>query len=146
MPDRTFERAAKRSKSHAYANSFAEALRRNSDIKIIEEGNANANYFCAEVSGTPVAISPLASHEGWWEKPSDGFAHVRKGLGCKWGVVLLALGKSEVDGFWITGPDFERLLGHHSKIHSDDVVRAERRGQAHRFKDFEKFVELLEKW
>jgi len=145
MPDGTFERAAKRSKSHDYANSFAEALRRNSDIEIIEEGNASTNYFCAEVGGAQVAISPLVSHEGWWEKPSDGIARMWKGLGCKWGVVLLALGKSKVDGFWISGPDFEDLFRYHSKIHSADVERAEWRGQAHRSEDFPKFVELLSK-
>ena len=145
MPEGTFERAAKRSKSHDFANSFAEALRRNSEIKIIEEGNASTNYFCAEVGGIQVAISPLASHEGWWEKPSVGFTRMRKSLGCKWGVVLLALGKSKVDGFWISGPDFDDLFSYHSKIHSDDIERAERRGQAHRFDDFPKFVELLSK-
>jgi hypothetical protein len=64
MPEGTVERAAKRSKSHDFANSFAEALRRNSEIKTIEEGNASTNYFCAEVGGIQVAISPLASHEG----------------------------------------------------------------------------------
>ena len=78
------------SKSHDYANSFAEALRRSSDIKIVEEGKASTNYFRAEVGGAQIAISPLASHVGWWEKPSVGFTRMRKELGCKWGVVLLA--------------------------------------------------------
>ncbi|MEK6762571.1 MAG: hypothetical protein AABY96_07630 [Nitrospirota bacterium] len=131
------------SKSHDYANSFAEALRRSSDIKIIEENKASTNYFRAEVGGAQIAISPLASHVGWWEKPSVGFTRMRKELGCKWGVVLLALSKSKVDGFWIRGSDFEDLFGEHSKVHSDDVEKAERMGQAHRFDDFPKFVELL---
>jgi hypothetical protein len=78
MADDTFEGAAKRSKSHDFANSFAEALRRESQIKIIEEGNASTNYFCAEVSGIQIAISPFASHEGWWDKPTDGFSHARE--------------------------------------------------------------------
>ena len=101
--------------------------------------------FCAEVGGAPVAISPLASYVGWWERPSDGFTRMRKERGCKWGVVLLALSKSKVDGFWMSGPDFEDQFRYHTKIHLDDVETAGRRGKAYRFEDFPKFVELLSK-
>ena len=141
--ERSSDRAAKRSKSHEYANHFAEALQKRSGINILKEGNASTNYFCAEVDGAQVAISPLASHEGWWEKPSVGFVRMYKRRGCKWGVVLLELRKSYVDGFWIQGPDFESFFGHHTKIHSDNIERAERKGVAHRFRDFEKFLELV---
>jgi len=137
-------RATKRSKSHNYANCFAEALERHG-IRIIEQGNGSVNYFCAEVNGSAIAISPLASHDGWWEKPSDGFVQLRKRLGCRWGIVFLAWNKSEVHGFWIEGPDFEKELGHYTKIHGDHVERAERRGMAHRFGDLEKFVEIIVK-
>lgn len=58
-------------------------------------------------------------------------------------VVLLELRKSQVDGFWIQGPDFETFFGHCTKIHSDDIERAERKGVAYRFRDFEKFLELV---
>lgn len=142
---RSSERATKRSKSHNYANHFAEALQHGLGIRIIEQANGNANYFCAEVSGSATAISPLASHDGWWEKPSDGFAQLRKRLGCRLGIVFLALSKSEVHGFWMAGPDFETELGHHTKIHGDHVERAERRGLARRFLDLGKFIEIIAK-
>ena len=105
------DRAAKRSKSHEYANHFAEALQKRGGINILEEGNASTNYFCAEVDGTQVAISPLASHEGWWEKPSVGFVRMYKRRGCKWGVVLLELRKSYVMAFGYRGLILSRFSG-----------------------------------
>lgn len=141
--ERSSERAAKRSKSHEYANHFAEALQKRSGVNILEGGNASTNCFCADVGGAQVAISPLASHEGWWEKPSDGFVRMYKRRGCKWGIVLLELRKSQVDGFGMQGPDFESFFGHCTKVHSDDIEGAERKGVAYRFRDFEKFLELV---
>jgi len=141
--EKASERAAKRLKSHEYANHFAEALQKMSGIHILEECNSAKNYFCADVGGIQVAISPLASHEGLWEKPSDGFVDMCKRRGCKWGIVLLELRKSQVDGFWIPGGDWQSFFGHYTKIHSDNVERAERKGMAHRFRNFDKFLELV---
>ncbi len=138
-------RAVKRSKSHEYPNNFAEALRKKSSINIVEEGSATTNYFCGDIGGVQVVISPLASHEGWWEKPSEGFASMYKRRSCKTGIVLLELKKTQVDGFWIAGQDWELFIGHYTKINLDNVERAERKGIAHRFIDFDKFLELVSK-
>lgn len=44
-----------------------------------------------------------------------------------------------LDGFGIQGTDFESCFRHYTKIHSDNVDRAELK--AHRFGDFEGFIE-----
>jgi hypothetical protein len=109
--ERSSECAAKRSKSHEYANHFADALQKRSGINILEEGNASTNNFCAEVGGAQVAISPLASHEGWREKPSVGVVRMYKRRGCKWGIVLLELRKAVSMAFGYKGLILSRFSG-----------------------------------
>lgn len=68
---------------------------------------------------------------------------MHKRRGCEWGIVLLQLGKTYVDGFWISGKDWESGFGRYTKINLDNVERAERKGIARRFRNFDQFLELV---
>jgi hypothetical protein len=137
------ERMSKRWLSHTLAKSFVDDLEREG-AKILETTTGNANYFCVEISGAPVAVSPFGSHEGFWEKLSDGFRTRKDELGCRWGVVLFVL--PEKRGLWIEGNDYDAyVLRGGEKVHSFEVERAEKLGKAQPFYDSKEFFELISK-
>jgi hypothetical protein len=111
-------------------------------VRILEMGKRNANYFFMEVDGKAWRISPFASHEEWWEKPSNGFRSSLKSRCCEWRVVLFVLPKCE--GVWLAGHDFdEHVLKDKSKVNAPDVHYAIDRGIATTFRDLAEFISLL---
>ena len=57
-------RAAKRTKrelSHTLANGFLYTLE--PWVRLLEEPSGNANYFCVEIDGITLGITPFDSHE-----------------------------------------------------------------------------------
>ncbi|MGD9851067.1 MAG: hypothetical protein AB7T38_07360 [Nitrospirales bacterium] len=127
--------------SHAIANSFVNLLE-SAGARILDVGKGNANYFLAEISGFPIAMSIFASQKQWWEKPSQGFRNMIKERGCKWGVVLFDLKDKKM--LWISGDFFdEHLLQGREKINFPDIAQAERSGYAIKVSRIEDFLELL---
>ncbi len=137
------ERMSKRSLSHNLAKSFVDELQ-GKGAKILETTTGNANYFCVEISGAPVAVSPFGSHEGFWDKLSYGFRTRKDELGCRWGVVLFFLPGNR--GLWIEGNDYDAyVLRGGEKVHSFEVERAEELGKAQPFYGGKEFLELISK-
>lgn len=135
------EKADKRRLSHALANGLIE-ITLAGGAKLVEVGPGNANYFCAEIEGVQVVVSPFASHDGWWDKVSDGFRALVKRRGCRWGVALFNL--PDKKGIWFEGEDYDlHVLRGHETVNKIDVIRAERSGTGHAFSDDEGFLRLL---
>lgn len=136
-------RAATRTKrelSHALANGFLHTLLPWTSSH--KKFSGNANYFCVEIDDIPLAVTPFGSHFGWWEKPSQGFREMITRKGCRWGVVLFNLPKS--DGWWIEGSDFdERVLKGRKKVNLSEVYQAQKEGIAKPFSESEEFIELI---
>jgi len=111
-------------------------------VRILETGKGNANYFFMEVDRNTWGISPFASHEEWWEKPSDGFRSAIKARSCKWGVVLFVLPKRE--GVWIPGNDFDaHVLKDKKKVNAPDVNIARHKGIARIFHEPDEFLSFV---
>jgi len=137
------EKISKREASHRLANGFMDLLC-SGGAKILEVGRGNSNYFCAEINGKSVAISPFGSHEEFWEKVSDGFRTLYAKRACRWGVVLFIL--PEKRGVWIEGNDYDSHVLHDKellKVNSLEVKKAERSGIAHSFADCAEFINLI---
>ena len=133
----------KRELSRALAKSFMDSLE-SEGAKILDTTTGSANYFCAEIGGVPVAISPFGSHEGFWEKLSAGFRDLKEKRGCRWGVVLFVL--PEKRGLWIEGDDYDTyVLQERKKVHLIEVARAEKSEKAHSFHDSKEFLDLITK-
>ena len=128
-------RAAKRTKrelSHALANGFVYTLE--PWVRLLEKPSGNANYFCIEIDGVTLAVTPFGSHEEWWEKPSKGFREMVARKRCRWGVALFNLSKR--DCLWIEGPDFdESVLKGREKVNSSEVQQAQRARIANAFSE-----------
>jgi hypothetical protein len=134
-------RADKRRLSHALRTGLIEILQAKWAI-LVEPGPGNANYFCAEIDGVQVAVSPFASHDGWWEKVSDGFRSLGKRRGCRWGVALFNL--PDERGVWFEGEDYDlHVLRSHETVNKIDAQRAERLGIGHSFSNDEEFFRLI---
>jgi len=141
--ERKKERITKGEASHRLAKGFMDLLV-GEGVRILETGIGNANYFCAEINGSPVAISPFGSHEEFWEKVSIGFRSLYVKRACRWGVVLFIL--PEKRGIWIEGNDYDSHVLHDrelKKVNSYEVKKAERSGLAHSFCDCKEFVNLI---
>lgn len=135
------DRADKRCLSHKLANGLIE-IARAKGAKLIEAGPGNANYFCTEIDGVQIAVSPFASHDGWWERVSDGFRSLLKRRGCRWGVALFDL--PEKRGLWFEGEEYDpHVLRGHETVHKIDVQRAEHKGIGQSFCNDEEFLRLL---
>jgi len=135
------KRVDKRWLSHALAKFFMDSLEY-AGVRILESGTGNANYFCAEIGGAPVAISPFGSHEEFWDKVSDGFRSLVMRRACRWGVVLFVL--PERKGLWIEGSNYDaQVLQKQEKVHSPEVRRAEKLGIAHAFYETKGFMDLI---
>jgi hypothetical protein len=135
------DRADKRRLSHALANGLIEIVQANG-AKLIETRPGNANYFCAEIDGVQVAVSPFASHDGWWERVSDGFRSLVKRRDCRWGVALFHLPGRK--GIWFEEEDYDfHVLRGHETVNRIDVISAERSGIGQAFSDDEEFLRLL---
>jgi len=127
--------------SHQLAKGFMELLEREG-IRLLETGTGNANYFCAEIDGMPLAVSPFGSHVEWWEKISDSFKSMVGARGCRWGVVLFLLPESK--GIWIEGLDYEdKVLKERRKVNASYVRKAVTDGFAHPFYSIGEFVILI---
>jgi|CXWL01.1.fsa_nt_gi hypothetical protein len=134
-------RADKRYLSHKLANGLIE-ITRAKGAKLIEAGPGNANYFCAEIDGVQVAVSPFASHDGWWERVSEGFRSLGERRGCRWGVALFNL--PEKRGVWFEGEGYDlHVLRNHETVNKIDAERAERLGIGQSFSNNEEFLRLL---
>lgn len=134
-------KADKRRLSHDLAKSLLEIME-GEGAKLIEVGAGNANYFCAEIDGVEIAVSPFASHDGWWEKYSDGFRSLTEKRSCRWGIALFIL--PEKRGIWIEGKDYEAIvLRGRETVHGIDVERAERLGIGHSFSNSPEFLQLI---
>ena len=134
-------RTDKRRLSHALANGLIEIIQAKG-AKLVEAGPGNANYFCVEIGGVQVAVSPFASHDGWWERVSDGFRSLGKRRGCRWGVALFNL--PEKRGLWFEGKDYDlHVLRSRETVHEIDAQRAERLGIGQSFSNDEEFLRLL---
>jgi hypothetical protein len=135
--------AAKRTKrelSHALANGFLYTLE--PWVRLLEKPTGSANYFCVEIDGITLAVTPFGSHEEWWEKPSKGFREMVARKRCRWGVALFNLPKRE--GLWIEGSDFdESVLKERNKVHSSEVHQAQRARIANAFSESREFIELI---
>ncbi|MDR4468293.1 MAG: hypothetical protein MRJ68_08340, partial [Nitrospira sp.] len=135
------KRRTKSAFSHKVASGFMKQLVLNG-ISLLEISKGSANYFFMKVEGKVYGISPFASHEEWWEKPSDGFRATLKRLGCDWGVVLFDLPKRE--GIWILGKDLdEQVLSGRQKINAIEVKVAIANGVAKTFESTRDFLALL---
>lgn len=135
------DRADKRRLSHALAKGLME-ITVGEGAKLVEAGSGNANYFCADIDGTKVACSPFASHDGWWEKVSDGFRSLVKVRDCRWGVVLFNL--PDKKAIWFEGNDYDlHVLRGHETVNKIDVTKAERKGIGQVFSNNEEFLRLL---
>jgi hypothetical protein len=64
--------------------------------RVLEPGRGK--YFCAEIMGSPVAISPFGSHEGFWDKVSNGIRSLYAKYGCRWGLYCLSCRRREESG------------------------------------------------
>ena len=127
--------------SHRLANGFMTMLVVQG-AHIIETGSGNANYFFMDVAGKTMGISPFASHEEWWEKPSDGFRAAIKRHSCDWGVVLFLLPKRE--GIWIEGKTFDEVvLKDREKVNASEVHFAIHKGVATPFSEPSEFLAIL---
>ena len=126
-------RAAKRTKrelSHTLANGFLYTLE--PWVRLLEKPTGSANYFCIEIDGITLAVTPFGSHEEWWD--------TRKR--CRWGVALFNLPKRE--GLWIEGADFdESVLKGRNKVNSSEVHQAQRARIANAFSESREFIELI---
>lgn len=88
-------------------------------------------------------ISPFASHDGWWEKPSKGFRDKVERHSGVWGIVLFDLWRKE--GAWIEGTEFDaKVLRGCETVHSQDVDGACRNGLAISFSTPAEFVRILQ--
>jgi hypothetical protein len=111
-------------------------------VRLLEEPCGNANYFCVEIDGITLAVTPFGSHEEWWQKPSKGFREMVARKRCRWGVALFNLPKREC--LWIEGPDFdESVLKGREKVHSSEVHQAQRARIANAFSESREFIELI---
>lgn len=134
------DKRKKRELSHALANGFLHTLGPWASCR--EKPSGSANYFCVEIDGNILAVTPFGSHYEWWEKPSQGFREMVTRKGCRWGVVLFNLPKGE--GLWIEGPDFdERVLKGRKKVNSSEVYQAQRARVANTFSTSKDFIELI---
>lgn len=127
--------------SHRLAKGFMDLLG-GEGVRILETDRGN--YFCAEINGSPVAISPFGSHVGYWDKVSDGFRSLYAKYACRWGVVLFIL--PEKRGIWIEGNDYDSHVLHDrelKKVNSYEMKKAERSGLAHSFFDCKEFINLI---
>lgn len=136
------KRANKRQISHALAKGFMDRLVESEGVTLLEAGTGNANYFCVEIDGKPLAVSPFGSHDEWWEKQSEGFRALVERRRCRWGVVLFVLRKSK--GLWIEGSDYDaKVLKGRETVNSSEVSWAEKSGIAHPFRDASEFLRLI---
>ena len=137
------DRISKRETSRRLAKGFIDLLAAEG-VKILETGMGNSNYFCAEINGSPVAISPFGSHVEFWDKVSDGFRSLYLKRDCRWGVILFDLPKRR--GIWLEGEDYDNQVLHDrelKKVSSHEVMKAERSGIAHSFIKCGEFVHLI---
>lgn len=136
-------RAAKRTKrqlSHALANGFIHTLK--PWAHVVEKPVGNANYFCVEIAGITLAVTPFYSHDEWWDKPSKTFREMVAKKRCRWGVVLFDFPKNE--GLWIEGPVFdEKVLRGREKVNSSVVREARRNHAGQAFTESKEFVEII---
>jgi hypothetical protein len=80
--EREKEKITKGEASRRVAKGFMDLLA-GEGARVLEPGRGN--YFCAEIMGSPVAISPFGSHEGFWDKVSNGIRSLYAKYGCRWG-------------------------------------------------------------
>lgn len=130
----------KRFRSHTLASGFLYTLK--DWTTPIEEPRGNANYFCVKLDDIKFAVTPFASHDEWWDKPSQGFRQMVARHGASWGVVFFDLPKGE--GLWIEGKDFdESLLKGREKVSASLVRHGKKLGILHPFSEIEQFIELI---
>jgi hypothetical protein len=136
-------RKSKREISHLLANEFLDALP--GLIKVIVSPTGNANYFCVEIDGIELAVTPFGSHEEWWDKPSKGFRQLVKSRGCRWGVVLFDIKREGLwEGLWIEGPDFdEKVLKKQETVNSSMINKVRGKRIVHPFTESGKFIDLV---
>ena len=138
--------AAKRSKreiSHDLANGFLYTLLK--WAKALVEPSRSANYFCLEIDGVVLGVTPFGSHEEWWYKPSEGFRQLIKARACRWGVVLFHIKRKDSwEGLWIEGPDFDKkVLKGRERVSSSMISEARRKRIMHSFTESEQFVNYI---
>ena len=136
--DLSRRRKTKREASHDLAHGFCRMIEEKHRIPIIEPNSKSANYFCAKIAGKPVWISPFASHEGWWEKPSEGLREKVRDCDA-WGVVHFQLTSTEQRCFWTEGTDFKEHVLKGQKVHLSDL----RTTFTKEFSNEEEFLELV---
>ena len=137
--------------SHRFAHALGHDLRKEG-LSIRWPKGDNANYFCAELDTFQILISPFASQEEWWEKPSGGFMdYVRevtsRAPSCRWGIILFRVPvrapDPDVGGFWIEGADFERALEWPEKFNAANVRVAVKKKVAREFSDKVALIRLI---
>ena len=137
--------------SHRFANALKYDLRKEG-LSITPLKDGNANYFCAEFDTFQILISPFASQEEWWMKPSDGFMdYVRevtsRAPSCRWGIILfrvpVRMPDPDVGGFWIEGADFERALAWPEKFNAANVRVAVKKKVAREFSGKDALIRLI---
>lgn len=144
--DLNHRRKTKREASHDLAHGFCRLLDEKHGVRILAEPKSRiANYFCAEIAGKPVWISPFASHDRFWEKPSNGLMGKASGPDCIWGTVHFELTSSDHRSFWTEGMDFKtKVLKEHDKVNWSNLGPAIEKGFAKEFSDIREFVEIVE--
>lgn len=140
------KKKTKREASHELAQGFCRMLYEKHGIRILAEPKGkNANYFCAEIAGKDVWISPFASQERFWEKPSSGLMDKVSGPDCIWGTVHFELTSSDHRSFWTEGMVFkEKVLKDHDIVNWSNLGPAIEKGFTKEFSDIKGFLELVE--
>lgn len=111
-------------------------------MRLLEKPTGSANYFCVEIDGITLGVTPFDSHEEWWENPSKGFREMVARKRCEWGVALFNLPKREC--LWIEGSDFdESVLKGREIVHSSELHQAQRARIANAFSESREFIELI---
>ena len=130
----------KRFRSHTLASGFLYTLK--DWTTPIEEPRGNANYFCVKLDDMKLAVTPFASHDEWWDIPSQGFRQMVAKHGASWGVVLFDLLKDE--SLWIEGKDFDELfLKGREKVTASLVRRSKKLRILHPFSESAQFIDLV---
>lgn len=131
--------------SHRFANALKYELGREG-LTITPLKDGNANFFYAEIGRVQILISPFASQEEWWQRPSDGFMNYVREVSsrepsCRWGIILFRV--PDGDGVWVEGAKFEKILEWPEKFTKSNVKEAIRKKVAREFSDRDELIYLI---